>query len=126
MGEDFNQIIFCNYVWEILENEKDDKVIREFIITMNKENRYYQESGGTYPSVEYILGLAKDKVFQNTIEENTIEEIIEEIIEVDMDVDSEQDIGQEQQQESEEESELSVEIKNERARIARVRFYDKK
>ena len=62
--EDYNQIIFCNYVWENLANQPDD-VVREFITIMVEANKHYIESGGTYPTIEYIMGMAIDQVKDN-------------------------------------------------------------
>ena len=62
--EDYNQIIFCNYVWEHLSRETDD-VVREFVNKMVVANKHYVESGGTYPTIEYIMAMAKDTVAQS-------------------------------------------------------------
>ena len=57
---DYNQLIFCNYVWEHLAN-KPDNVVREFVNIMVEANKHYIESGGTYPTIEYIMGMAIDR-----------------------------------------------------------------
>jgi hypothetical protein len=43
--EDYNQIIFCNYVWETLANQNPETVT-VFINIMLELNQKYQESGG--------------------------------------------------------------------------------
>ena len=73
---DYNQVIFYNDVWEILENEKNDTIVREFIKTMIEVNRKYNISGGTYPTVEFVIGLVRDKI-------STTPETQEPIIETD-------------------------------------------
>ena len=59
--EDYNQVIFCNYVWEELSKQPDN-VVREFINIMVDANKHYIESGGNYPTIEYIMGMAIDSV----------------------------------------------------------------
>jgi U3 small nucleolar RNA-associated protein 14 len=105
--EDYNQIIFCNYVWETLANQNPETVT-VFINIMLELNQKYQESGGTYPSIEFVLGMAKDTINSRNkeIEESESEEEIEE-------------------SESEEEIEESLEEKNDRVREARLLFYEK-
>jgi len=102
--EDYNQIIFCNYVWETLANQNPETVT-VFINIMLELNQKYQESGGTYPSIEFVLGMAKDTI-------NSRNKEIEES-------------EQESEQEIEEEIEESLEEKNDRVREARLLFYEK-
>jgi hypothetical protein len=100
--EDYNQIIFCNYVWETLANQNPETVT-VFINIMLELNQKYQESGGTYPSIEFVLGMAKDTI--NSRNKESVEEI--------------------EESESEEEIEESLEEKNDRVREARLLFYEK-
>ena len=60
--EDFNQAIFFNVVWEVLAKEPNDKIIRKFCELTNNELLNYQINGGTFPTVEFILGKARDIV----------------------------------------------------------------
>ena len=106
--EDYNQVIFCNYVWETL-NEQDSEVIDEFVSIMTKLHKEYLESGGTYPTIEYVLGLAKDTLkSKNEMSEN-------EMSENEM---SKNEMSENEMSENEEE-------KKERVRQARLKFYNK-
>jgi CBS domain containing-hemolysin-like protein len=114
--EDYNQIIFCNYVWETLANQNPETVT-VFINIMLELNQKYQESGGTYPSIEFVLGMAKDTI-------NSRNKESEEEIEQESEQESEEEI-EEEIEESEEEIEESLEEKNDRVREARLLFYEK-
>jgi hypothetical protein len=65
---DYNQIIFCNDVWEALKDEKDD-VLREFVNTMIEVNKNYHISGGAYPTIDYVIGLVKDKIKETVVDD---------------------------------------------------------
>ncbi len=101
--EDYNQIIFCNYVWETL-NTQDGEVVCEFVGIMARLNKEYLENGGTYPTIEYVLGLAKDIIKMRESEASKEEASKEEA--------------------SEEEIEESESEKKDRVREARLKFYN--
>ena len=96
--EDYNQIIFCNYVWETL-NTQDGEVVCEFVGIMARLNKEYLEKGGTYPTIEYVLGLAKDIIKMRESEAS-------------------------EEEASEEEIEESESEKKDRVREARLKFYN--
>lgn len=59
---DDNKLIFNAFVWEELEKISDDSVLREFI-TVAKENiMKYDNEGGVFPTIEYLIGVAQDTV----------------------------------------------------------------
>ena len=106
--EDYNQIIFCNYVWETL-NTQDGEVVCEFVGIMARLNKEYLENGGTYPTIEYVLGLAKDIIKMRESEASKEEASKEEA--------SEEEASEEEIEESESE-------KKDRVREARLKFYN--
>jgi hypothetical protein len=58
------RIIFYSEIWLQLQNENDE-VVREVVNYMVSQNLNYQINGGTYPAVEFVIGLAKDKLKEN-------------------------------------------------------------
>jgi len=116
--EDYNQIIFCNYVWETL-NTQDGEVVCEFVGIMARLNKEYLENGGTYPTIEYVLGLAKDIIKMRESEASKEEASKEEA--------SKEEASKEEASEeeaSEEEIEESESEKKDRVREARLKFYN--
>lgn len=59
---DDNVLIFNTFVWEELEKIKDDSVLREFITVAKESLSGYETNGGTFPTIEYLIGVARDKV----------------------------------------------------------------
>jgi hypothetical protein len=55
-------------VWEALKDEKDD-VLREFVNTMIEVNKNYHISGGAYPTIDYVIGLVKDKIKETVVDD---------------------------------------------------------
>ena len=53
------RILFNSSVWRELEN-KNDITIREFIRIMIDLNDQYEQMGGQYPTVDFVLGMAID------------------------------------------------------------------
>ena len=111
--EDYNQIIFCNYVWETL-NTQDGEVVCEFVGIMARLNKEYLENGGTYPTIEYVLGMAKDIIKMRESEASKEEASKEEA--------SKEEASEEEA--SEEEIEESESEKKDRVREARLKFYN--
>lgn len=69
--DDFNKEIFYGTVWEELD-KMEPVVVKKFINIMKNECITYQINGGIHPTVEYILGLAKDQLKEE--EENKDED----------------------------------------------------
>ena len=64
--------IFYNQVWGVLSQQKDPRVIQYFAITMNHLLHEYRENGGFYPTVEFVLMMAQDRVKEMDGEENKL------------------------------------------------------
>lgn len=74
-SEDFNKTIFNSLIWEELEKVKDDRILREFVTIAKNEIAIYESGGGSFPSIEYLIGLAQDKVREKEIKvKNEIED----------------------------------------------------
>ena len=76
--DDYNKVIFCNFVWEVLKNEPDKDIVLEFINKIDDLNKFYNESGGQYPTIEYVMGLARDEVNNRRKEVQEVQEVNEE------------------------------------------------
>ena len=75
---DYNRAIFYSEVWSALSEIEDQLVIKTFIEQMKKINESYEMDGGIYPTVEYVIGLAKDIIKRNISETDNNKNLMKE------------------------------------------------
>lgn len=51
--------IFISDIWDVLEQQSDD-VIRESIPIIKNALQQYNSGGGSFPDIDFLIGMAKD------------------------------------------------------------------